>query len=127
MGVTYETVQVRNILTQGEPVDLTVKVDTGATMLVIPGPLQEQFQFPTIRQETVQYANEERARRDVVYGVQVTVCERTGVFEAIVEPARSIGLPGAIVMEALDLIVEPRSQGLYPNPRSPDLPMADVE
>jgi len=59
--------------------------------------------------------------------VELTVCERTGVFEAIVEPWKNYDLLGAIVMEALDLIADPRSQKLYPNPRSPHLPMAEAE
>ena len=127
MGIFYETILVRNILKGGEPIELTVKVDTGATMLVLPGWLQEQLQFPVIRRQLVRYANEETAEREVVYGVEVTVCGRTGVFEAVIEPAKRYGLIGAIVLEALDLIADPRSQRLYVNPRSPDLPMAEIE
>jgi predicted aspartyl protease len=127
MGIFYETILVRNILKGGEPVELTVKVDTGATMLVLPGWLQEQLQFPVVRRQLVRYANEETAEREVVYGVEVTVCGRTGVFEAVIEPAKRYGLLGAIVLEALDLIADPRSQRLYVNPRSPDLPMAEIE
>jgi hypothetical protein len=127
MGIFYETILVRNILKGGEPVELTVKVDTGATMLVLPGWLQEQLQFPVIRRQLVRYANEETAEREVVYGVEVTVCGRTGVFEAVIEPAKRYGFLGAIVLEALDLIADPRSQRLYVNPRSPDLPMAEIE
>jgi len=127
MGIFYETILVRNILKGGEPIELTVKVDTGATMLVLPGWLQEQLQFPVIRRQLVRYANEETAEREVVYGVEVTVCGRTGVFEAVIEPAKRYGLLGAIVLEALDLIADPRSQRLYVNPRSPDLPVAEIE
>jgi len=127
MGVFYETILVRNILKGGEPIELTVKVDTEATMLVLPGWLQEQLQFPVIRRQLVRYANEETVEREVVYGVEVTVCGRTGVFEAVIEPAKRYGLLGAIVLEALDLIADPRSQRLYVNPRSPDLPMAEIE
>ena len=127
MGIFYETILVRNILRGGEPIELTVKVDTGATMMVLPGWLQEQLQFPVIRRQLVRYANEETAEREVVYGVEVTVCGRTGVFEAVIEPAKRYGLLGAIVLEALDLIADPRSQRLYVNPRSPDLPMAEIE
>ncbi len=127
MGIFYETILVRNILKGGEPIELTVKVDTGATMLVLPGWLQEQLQFPVIRRQLVRYANEETVEREVVYGVEVTVCGRTGVFEAVIEPAKRYGLLGAIVLEALDLIADPRSQRLYVNPRSPDLPMAEIE
>ena len=127
MGIFYETILVRNILKGGEPIELTVKVNTGATMLVLPGWLQEQLQFPVIRRQLVRYANEETAEREVVYGVEVTVCGRTGVFEAVIEPAKRYGLLGAIVLEALDLIADTRSQRLYVNPRSPDLPMAEIE
>jgi len=91
------------------------------------GWLQEQLQFPVIRRRLVRYANEETVEREVVYGVEVTVCGRTGVFEAVIEPAKRYGLLGAIVLEALDLIADPRSQRLYVNPRSPDLPMAEIE
>ena len=127
MGIFYETILVRNILKGGEPIELTVKVDTGATMMVLPGWLQKQLQFPVIRRQLVRYANEETVEREVVYGVEVTVCGRTGVFEAVIEPAKRYGLLGAIVLEALDLIADPRSQRLYVNPRSPDLPMAEIE
>jgi len=58
--------------------------------------------------------------------VEVTICGRKGVFEAIVEPKKNYALVGVVVMETLDLIVEPRSLGIYSNPRS-DLPMAEVE
>jgi predicted aspartyl protease len=127
MGIFYETILVRNVLIGGEPVELSVKVDTGATMLVLPGWLQQQLQFPVIRTQVVRYANEETAEREVVYGIEVTICERKGVFEAVVEPEKRYGLLGAIVMEALDLIADSRSQKLYVNPRSPQIPMAEIE
>ncbi len=127
MGIFYETISVRNVLVGSEPIELSVKVDTGATMLVLPGWLQQQLQFPVIRTQVVRYANEEIAEREVVYGVEVTVCERKGVFEAVIEPEKRYGLLGAIVMKALDLIADSRSQKLYVNPRSPQLPMAEIE
>jgi predicted aspartyl protease len=127
MGIFYETILVRNVLIGGEPVELSVKVDTGATMLVLPGWLQQQLQFPVIRTQVVRYANEETAEREVVYGIEVTICERKGVFEAVVEPEKRYGLLGAIVMEAVDLIADSRSQKLYVNPRSPQIPMAEIE
>lgn len=48
MGVFCETVLVRNVLTGGEPTELTVKIDTGATMLALPGWLRQQFQFSRV-------------------------------------------------------------------------------
>jgi predicted aspartyl protease len=126
MRVTNTTLKVRNIIAGGEPVEILAKVDTGATLLVIPGTLAKDLQFPIIRTQTVKYANEDRADRDVVYGVEVEICERKGVFEAIVEPDKTYALLGAVVMETLDLIVEPRELRIYPNPRS-KLPLAEME
>lgn len=95
MGVFYENVTVRNILTESAPLELAVKVDSGATMLVLPGWLQGEVRFPVIRKQAVRYANEETAEREVVYGVELTVCQRIGVFEAVIEPDKRYGLLGA--------------------------------
>jgi len=126
MGLVYTTVKLRNILTNSDAVELEGKVDTGATLLVLPESVAAELGFPVIRRQTVKYANEETDERNVVWGVEVTLCDRKGVFEAIVEPRKKYALIGAVVMETLDLIVEPRSLGIYPNPRSV-LPMAEVE
>jgi predicted aspartyl protease len=126
MGIIYTTIKLRNALTNGEAVELKAKVDTGATLLVIPGDVSEEFEFPVIRKQNVKYANEETAEKDVVWGVEVEICDRKGVFEAIVESKKRYALVGAIIMETLDLIVEPRSLQIYPNPRS-KLPMAEIE
>lgn len=126
MGMVYTNIKLRNALTDSETVGLNAKVDTGATLLVIPGDVSKEFEFPIIRKQNVKFANEETAERDVVWGVEVEICDRKGIFEAIVEPKKRYTLVGAIVMETLDLIVEPRSLQIYPNPRS-RLPMAEIE
>ncbi|MBC8230780.1 hypothetical protein H8E77_14620 [bacterium] len=127
MGVAYAVIKVKRFLSDEEPIDLRVKVDTGATMLVIPSWVQERFEFPVIRKQSVKYADERHEPRDVVAGIEIEVCCRKGVFSAVVEPQKEYGLLGAIIMEELDLIVEPRELKLYPNPRSPELPMAEIE
>ncbi|MBM3234710.1 hypothetical protein FJZ31_00245 [Candidatus Poribacteria bacterium] len=126
MGIIYTNIKLRNALTDSEAVELKAKVDTGAILLVIPGDVSEEFAFPIIRKQNVKYANEETAEKDVVWGVEVEICDRKGIFEAIVEPKKRYALVGAIIMETLDLIVEPRSLQIYPNPRS-KLPMAEIE
>jgi hypothetical protein len=126
MGILYTNIKRRNALTAREAVELKAKVDTGATLLGIPEDVSEEFAFHVIRRQRVNYANEETAERDVVWGVEVEICERRGVFEAVVEPKKRYALVGAIVMEALDFFVEPRSLQIYTNPRS-KLPMAEIE
>jgi predicted aspartyl protease len=127
MGVVYTTLKIRNAINQGEFISIQAKVDTGATMLVIPQHLADALKFPSMRQQTVKYANEKTENLLVVWAVELEVCGRTGVFEAVVQPNKNYALLGAIPMEALDLIVEPASFGIYPNPRSPQMPMAEIE
>ncbi len=127
MGITYTKVKVRNLLTKSEPTEIDAKIDTGAMMLVLPSDAAALHQFPVSRRISVKYADESRAERDVVWGVELEICGRKAVFEAIIEPKKSYALVGAIVMETLDLIIEPRSLGVYPNPRSPDAPLTEIE
>lgn len=126
MGVIYTTIKIRNPLTNSESMEIEAKVDTGATLLVLPSSIIQQFNFPKIRTQVVKYANEEIAERNVFWGIEVEVCQRKGVFEAVSEPRKQYALLGAIVMETLDLIVDPRGLQIYPNPRS-ELPMAEIE
>ncbi len=126
MGVVYTTIKVRNPLKGADFIELEAKVDTGATILVLPKSVTDELELKKIREQEVKYANEETAVRDIVWGVEVKICGRRGVFESIVEPKKKYALIGAVVMESLDLIVEPRSLGVYPNPRS-KLPMAEIE
>ena len=126
MGLVYTKIKVRNLLTESDYLEIDSKIGIGATLLVLPEKVAKELELPVIRQQNVKYANEDVQERDVVWGVEVTLCGRTGVFEAIVEPQKNYALIGAVVMEALDLIVEPRSLGVYPNPRS-SLPMAEIE
>ncbi|HEX9972552.1 MAG TPA: hypothetical protein VGD14_10830 [bacterium] len=126
MGLIYTKIKIRNLLTKDNYLEIDSKIDTSATLLVLPEKVIKELDLPIIRQQSVKYANEDVQERNVVWGVEVTLCGRTGVFEAIVEPKKNYALIGAVVMETLDLIVEPRSLGVYPNPRS-SLPMAEIE
>ena len=99
MGVAFTTVKISNIIANSEEVELRVKVDSGATMLVIPGWLQENLNFPVIRKQQVKYANEKLETKDVVYGVEIEVCDRKTVTTAVVARQKRYGLLGAIVME----------------------------
>ena len=49
MGVVYTNIKVRNVLTESKAVELKAKVDTGTTLLVIPGDVAKEFEFPGLR------------------------------------------------------------------------------
>ncbi len=95
-------------------------------MLVIPKAIADQLGVPEVRRATVRYADQRVAEKPVVGPIRLTVCNRTALFEAVVEEQLNEPLIGQIVLESLDLVVNPRELTLMPNPRSPELPMLDL-
>ena len=89
MGVLVAAIKVRNIIDPGLSIEVPAKVGARATLLVLPQSVTDELGLPTIRRQMVKCANEERAERDVVYGVELEICGRKGVFEAVVEPAKT--------------------------------------
>ena len=100
-------------------------VDTGASYLVLPERVAKQLGVPTVGKAKVPYADKRRATRSVVEPVRVDLLGRHGIFNAIVEPKRDDALIGAIVLEALDLLVDCRTQTLQP--RDPKQIIAEIE
>ena len=45
MGIIYTNIKLRNALTDSKAVELKAKVDTEATLLVIPGDVSEEFEI----------------------------------------------------------------------------------
>lgn len=54
------------------------------------------------------------------------VLGRTGTFDVLAGVEGSQPLIGNLVLEALDLVVDPAARKLIANPRSPDIPMVDL-
>jgi clan AA aspartic protease len=100
-------------------------VDTGASYLVVPESIVQQLGLPEKGQANVRYADQRRETRKVVEQVNVQLLGRDGTFKAIVEPARTDVLQGAIVLEDLDLLVDYRTQTLQP--RDPKSIVAEIE
>lgn len=100
-------------------------VDSGAAQLVLPESVARRLGLRPAGEAEVRYADGRTARRDIVTGVHLTCGERSGLFSAIVEPARQDALVGAIVMEALDLIIDCTKQALVP--RDPERVIAEIE
>jgi predicted aspartyl protease len=100
-------------------------VDSGAAMLVLPESAARQLGLETRGGVTVRYADGRSAQRQIAAQLQLSYAGRSGVFEAIVEPGRDSALIGAIVLEALDLVVDCRQQRL--EPRDPNSIIAEIE
>jgi clan AA aspartic protease len=100
-------------------------VDTGATRLIIPQSVATDLGLNIAATTLVQYADRRRAERAVADRVRLFYGGRSGAFSAIVEPARDTALIGAIVLEELDYLVDPRNQRLVP--RDPNGTISEVE
>jgi predicted aspartyl protease len=100
-------------------------VDTGSARLVLPEGVARLLGLPVTGRSTVRYADHRRETRDVVSDAYVRLEGRGGVFNAVVEPARSDALLGAIVLEDLDLLVDSTGQRVVP--RDPNTIITEVE
>jgi predicted aspartyl protease len=100
-------------------------VDTGAAHLVIPGDAMDALGLVEVWQAKVRYADNHTQSRPVVKNVWLRLCGREDVFRAVVEPNRDTALIGAIVLEALDLVVDCVTQQLLP--RDPDMMLTEME
>ncbi|MGD0091506.1 MAG: aspartyl protease family protein [Planctomycetota bacterium] len=100
-------------------------VDSGAANLVLPRRIAQQLGLNVVGQAKVRYAGQRRAKRQLVEEVRVEILGRHGAFQALVEPARETALIGAIVLEALDLVVDCTIQKL--RPRDPRGIVAEIE
>jgi predicted aspartyl protease len=101
-------------------------VDSGAAMMVLPLSVANELGLPVRKDKVkVRYADGRRGRRSEVGPLQVTLNGRDNVFTAIVEPKRDSALIGAIVLEALDLLVDCNKQRLAP--RDPDFIVSEIE
>lgn len=107
---------------------VTVLVDTGATMLVLPQDLVERLGL-RIREEKaiVMYADERKDERPMAGVVTVRVAGRSMEANCVVGPPTSESLLGQIILEQLDLLVDCGRGRLIPRPESPYLPVLKLK
>lgn len=89
-------------------------VDSGAAMLVLPQALVKRLGLPLGGSIKVRYADGRRAQRRETLGVSLKLLGRETTLPAVVEPKRKTALLGAIVLEALDLLVDCTHQRVVP-------------
>jgi clan AA aspartic protease len=115
---------LRGILTEEQVRSFNIDViaDTGAVMLVLPQDEVEALGLREIRKAVVRYADERKEERAVAGPVTVRVDGRGATVDCIVGPPNSEPLLGHVVLEIMDLLVDPLQQRLIPRPESPFLP-----
>jgi predicted aspartyl protease len=100
-------------------------VDSGAAMLVLPQAVVKRLGLRLGNMVQVRYADGRRTQRREAKGVFLKLLGRDSTFDAVIEPRRQNALIGAIVLEALDLLVDPRNQRVVP--RDPSGAIYEIE
>jgi clan AA aspartic protease len=101
-------------------------VDTGATTLVLPADLVAALGLRELRSLDACLADGSTRSVPFVTGLFIELLGREMACDALVMPPGSKPLIGQIPLEALDLVLEPKSRRLVVNPASPDTPRLDV-
>ena len=118
---------VRTKLTLGNPkrpdlnpVEVEALVDTGAVHLCIPERVAIQLELDELERRQVTVAD--GSMHSVPYvGPIVTAFGRRHCYTGAMILGSEV-LPGAIPMEDMDLVIQPLTGEVIPNPRSPNVP-----
>jgi len=123
-NATDRELVLRGLITEEQVRSFNVHViaDTGAVMLVLPQDEVEALGLREVRKAVVRYADERKEERPVAGPVTVRVDGRAATVDCIVGPPNSEPLLGHVVLEIMDLLVDPLQQKLIPRPESPFLP-----
>ena len=127
MGMTYADLVLRNLFNPKQPVQIRALVDTGATFLCVTEEiaLQLGFDVTEVSQQVVTLADGHQRKVPKIAPIEIVFENRSYVTEALVlgnEP-----LMGVIPLEAMDLVVDPRTQQLIVNPQHPNYPVAQAK
>ena len=106
--------------------EIEALVDTGATMLVLPADVVKTLGLLPAGTRKIKLADGSTRAVPWVTDVRLEVLGRWDVFSAVVMPEGSAALLGQIPLEALDLVVDPKSREVRVNPASPDAPLLDL-
>ena len=98
---------------------VTALVDSGAYMLSINENIKAQLDLPTIENQFVTLADDSLLEVEIVGPVEVRFENRSTTVRAAVSPGDAELLLGAIPMEDMDVLIDPRQRKLVVNPKHP--------
>ena len=101
-------------------------VDTGATLLVIPEEVAAFLGLPEVGKRPIRLADGRVRNFPVVGDLRIEILGRDMSTDAVLIPIGTTILIGQVVLETLDLVVDPKSRDVLVNPAHPDGPMADA-
>lgn len=96
-------------------------VQRHSSMLVIPESIQQILDLRKLDERQVELADGAIAQLDVVGPVEVRFENRKTIVNAMVLPDEGEVLLGAIPMQGMDVLIDPKRERLIVNPESPDI------
>jgi clan AA aspartic protease len=99
-------------------------VDTGATGLVIPEEAAAFLGLSKVQERPIRLADGSVRSFPQVGDLRIEILGRGMAVDAVVMPIGTTLLIGQVVLEFLDLVVDPKSRDVLVNPAHPDAPMA---
>ena len=131
MGLTYADIQLTNsddlaLVRSGHLAKENVRqmqvnalVDSGAWLLTINDDIRNQLGLPVIDKDLAELADGTIVDVDIVGPVDVRFENRRVTADAMVLPGATEILLGAIPMEGMDVLIDPKRQKLIVNPKTP--------
>jgi len=126
MGLVYSQITLSNpVKPDLQSMATTCLVDTGSTYLVLPQHVATQLQLATL--ETREATTADGSSHTVPYAGPVKVnFENRSCFVGAIIMGNEV-LLGAVPMEDMDLIVQPKLLKLSVNPESPNIPRGSAK
>lgn len=123
MGISYADLRLCNLFNR-QQVEIRAPVDTGATFMCVTEEVALQLGFDTeeTSRQVVTLADGHQRKVPKIAPIEIHFGNRSYVTEALVLGNEC--LMGVLPLEAMDLLVDPRSQQLIVNPLHPNYPVA---
>jgi clan AA aspartic protease len=107
-------------------VEVEALVDTGATVLALPEEIVERLGVDLGNKRKARDAMGNMIEVGWAMGLYIEILGREMTCDALVLARGATPLIGQIQLEALDLIVDPKTREVRVNPASPDTPLLDL-
>ena len=137
MGMVYAKLRLLNAIDVGlfkrgmleegkiRQVEVEALVDSGAMNMVVPDHIAVQLGLDHVDFTEVELANSRAEKVEVVGPVEIRFANRVSAANAVV--LGNEVLLGAILMQDMDVVVDPRRERLIVNPENPYLPRKKVK
>lgn len=102
-------------------------IDTGAVMMLLPRDLVEALGLKFLGKTVVTLADDSKIELEQAGPVRLTIAGRTWNTDCLVGPPGCEPLIGQLILERLDLIVDPTRRTVTVRPESPWLPTLNLK